>query len=102
MSVGGAPMRLDAGAKVTGAAQYPADRIPEDALVALAVFTNQPHARLRHLDVAAAEQVSGVVAVFTGADVPVNEYGLTVFDQPVFVSIEHTGASVVPADVSRW
>ncbi len=102
MSVGGAAMRLDAGAKVTGAAQYPADRIPEDALVALAVFTNQPHARLRHLDVTRAEQVPGVVAVFTGADVPVNEYGLTVFDQPVFVSIDHTGASAVPADVSRW
>jgi CO/xanthine dehydrogenase Mo-binding subunit len=40
--------------------------------------------------------------VITGADVPVNEYGLTELDQPVFVTVEHTGRSVVPADVSRW
>ena len=33
---------------------------------------------------------------------PVNEYGLTVYDQPVFISIEHTGRSDVRCDVSRW
>ncbi|MCB0968458.1 MAG: hypothetical protein KDB37_16625, partial [Ilumatobacter sp.] len=101
-SVGAAPLRLDAHDKVTGAATYPADRFPADALVGKVVFTDQPHARLTRLDVRAAEALPGVVAVFTGRDVPVNEYGLTMFDQPVFISVEHTGRSTVPCDVSRW
>ena len=100
MTVGDRALRVDAAAKVTGAAAYPADRRPADALVAKVVFTDQPHARLTALDVAAAEATPGVVAVFTGADVPVNEYGLTLFDQPVFVTLDHTGRSAVPGDVS--
>ena len=100
--VGHSPQRVDAADKVVGSASYPADRIPPDALVAKVVFTDQPHARLISLDVGAAEATPGVVAVFTGADVPVNEYGLTLFDQPVFVTVDHTGRSDVPGDVSRW
>ena len=46
--------------------------------------------------------VPGVVAIFGAADVPVNEYGLTMFDQPVFVGLDDTGRSQVPANVSRW
>ena len=101
-SVGATPLRLDAHDKVTGAATYPADRFPADALVGKVVFTDQPHARLTRLDVRAAEALPGVIAVFTGRDVPVNEYGLTMFDQPVFISVEHTGRSTVRCDVSRW
>ncbi|MDH3293990.1 MAG: xanthine dehydrogenase family protein molybdopterin-binding subunit [Acidimicrobiia bacterium] len=102
MTVGTRHARVDGYSKVTGAAQFPADRAPADALVAKVVFTNQPHARLARLDVRGAEAVPGVVAVFTGADVPVNEYGLTMFDQPVFISLDHTGRSQVPCEVSRW
>ena len=102
MNVGASPIRIDAHAKVTGDAQYPGDRAPADALAARVVFTDQPHARLLRLDVSAAEQMPGVVAVFTGRDVPVNEYGLTEFDQPVFISVEHTGRSKVDSDISRW
>ncbi|WP_419910675.1 xanthine dehydrogenase family protein molybdopterin-binding subunit [Candidatus Poriferisodalis sp.] len=99
---GQSPPRADGPAKVAGLAGYPADRIPADALWAFAVFTDQPHARLRHLDLAPAEQSPGVVAVLGSADVPCNEYGLTKFDQPVFVGLDHTGRSPVPCDVSRW
>ncbi len=102
MSIGANAVRLDAPAKVTGAARYPADLEAEDALVAVAVFSDQPHARMRSMNVTAAEEVEGVVAVFTSADVPVNEYGLTMFDQPVMIGVEHTGRSDVPCDVSRW
>ena len=102
MTVGGAPARIDAAAKLTGEARFPADRIPGDALWALAVFTDQPHARLASLDLGPARAAPGVVAVLGSADVPVNEYGLTMFDQPVFVGIDHTGRSEVPCDVSRW
>lgn len=102
MSVGRAGARIDAAAKLTGGARFPADRIPGDALWAFAVFTNQPHARLAGLDLEPARAAPGVVAVLGSADVPVNEYGLTMFDQPVFVGADHTGRSPVPCDVSRW
>jgi len=100
--VGQAPVRRDADDKVTGAATYPNDRVPVDALHAVVVFTDQPHARLVSLDVAPAEAVEGVVTVVTAADVPVNEYGLTMFDQPVLIGLDDTGRSDVRCDVSRW
>ena len=46
MAVGASTARIDAADKLTGAAEYPGDRIPADALWAMAVFTDQPHARL--------------------------------------------------------
>lgn len=102
MAVGQSVLRRDARTKVTGEATYPADLIPADTLHAKVVFTNQPHARLRSLNFDAARAMAGVVAIITSADVPVNEYGLTLFDQPVFIGLEHTGRSKVPCDVSRW
>ncbi|MEL7156427.1 MAG: xanthine dehydrogenase family protein molybdopterin-binding subunit [Actinomycetota bacterium] len=93
MGLGRSDIRVDAVPKVTGQATYPADRIPPDALRATVVFTNQPHARLAALDTSEARAQPGVVAVFTAADVPVNEYGLTMADQAVFVPI---------GGVSRW
>jgi CO/xanthine dehydrogenase Mo-binding subunit len=108
MTVGGTPKRSDAVAKVTGAARYPAEDVPDDALVAKVVFTDQPHARLENLDTTAAEAAPGVVAVFTAADVPVNEYGLTMFDQPVMIATPAVAATsprgrdAVDPTVSRW
>ena len=100
--VGASLKRFDAVDKVTGAAQYPGDRIPADALWAKVVFTGQPHARLKSLDTSAAEAAPGVHAVLTAADVPVNEYGLTLNDQPVFIGPEQNDRSEVPSNVSRW
>ncbi len=94
--------RPDARDKVTGDARYPGDRFPPDVLFAFIVFTDQPHARITRLDTAAAEAAEGVVAVVTAADVPVNEYGLTMFDQPVLIGPTSSGRSAVPHDVSRW
>ncbi len=102
MSVGSTPPRQDATDKVIGAALYPADAVPDDALHAVVVFTNRPHARMISLDTSAAEAVTDVVAVLTAADVPVNEYGLTLFDQPVFIGPKSTGRADVASDVSRW
>lgn len=100
--VGASSARIDAPGKVTGATVYPGDVRMGEMLTAKAVFTNQPHARLLSLDVDAARRVAGVVAVFTSADVPVNEYGLTMFDQPVFVGLQHSGRAAVDPSVSRW
>ncbi len=100
--VGGSPRRRDAPAKVTGWAQYPADRMPAGSLVAKVVFSGQPHARMLRFDASAARAVPGVVAVIVAADVPVNEYGLTMFDQPVLVGLGGTDRASVDPTVSRW
>lgn len=102
MTLGASLPRPDAVGKVTGDAQYPGDRWPPEVLHAFVVFTDQPHARITRLDTTAAEKLDGVVAVVTAADVPVNEYGLTMFDQPVLIGPTSTGRSEVPHDVSRW
>ena len=94
--------RADAPAKTSGEATYAQDIRADAMLEALVVFTNQPHARIRSLDTSAAEALDGVVAVVTAADVAVNEYGLTMFDQPVLVGPVNTGRSAVAGDVSRW
>ena len=101
-AVGRSAPRRDAVGKVTGAARYPADLQPDDVLHARVVFSGRPHARMVSMDTSAAEATPGVVAVFTAADVPVNEYGLTMFDQPVMVGLGGTGRSQVAADISRW
>jgi len=102
MTVGSSAERHDATGKVTGAVRYPADGIPVNARHVVAVFSNQPHARMVHMDTAAAEEVPGVVAILTAADVPVNEYGLTRFDHPVLVGLGDTGRASVDTSVSRW
>lgn len=102
MTVGVALARSDARSKVTGEAVYPADIHREGLLHAKVVFTGKPHARIRRLDMTQALSVPGVIEVVTAADVPVNEYGLTMFDQPVFIGPKSSGRSEIPCDVSRW
>ena len=102
MSVGASTARFDALAKTSGQAEYPADRVPADALIAKVVFSGQAHARMTGLDTTAASAVPGVVAVITAADVPVNEYGLTKFDQPVLIGPSNAPSVSVETNVSRW
>ena len=102
MSVGRSTPRRDAPAKTTGAALYPADLYRADALYAKVVFSGQPHARMLAMDVRGTLAAPGVVEVVTASDVPVNEYGLTRFDQPVLVGLGDTGRSDVPSEISRW
>jgi CO/xanthine dehydrogenase Mo-binding subunit len=102
MTVGSDDRRFDAHDKVTGAAEYAADRVPSSALAAHVVFSDQPHARMLAMDIAAAEAAEGVVAVVTAADVPCNEYGLTMFDQPVIVGVGGNDRTAVDCTVSRW
>ncbi|MCB8991729.1 MAG: molybdopterin-dependent oxidoreductase [Ardenticatenaceae bacterium] len=91
--------RLDAAEKVTGDALYPGDITPENLLHGKILFSNQPHARLLSINVEKALAVPGVVAIFTAKDVPVNEYGLIMPDQPVLVG---PGSDKPHTDVSRW
>jgi CO/xanthine dehydrogenase Mo-binding subunit len=75
--------RIDAAGKVTGATRFPGDIDYPGQLHAKVLFARRPHARITRIDAAAAEAIPGVIAVFTAKDVPVNEYGLIMPDQPV-------------------
>jgi len=81
--VGQPVMRNDALDKVTGRLQFPGDLNMPGQAHAKMLWSERPHARI-HLDTSAAEAVPGVLAVFTGKDVPHNEFGLIFKDQPVF------------------
>ncbi len=78
--------RIDAQAKVTGQAKYPGDFYMEGMLHAKVVWSEHPHARVLRIDTSQAEAYPGVVAVLTYKDVPVNEYGINIMDQPVLVA----------------
>src|SRR5579872_2140587 len=80
--------RLDAPAKVTGAARYPADLIRPGMLHLQVVFAHRPHARILSLNTSTALAHPGVVAVLTAADVPYNAYGLIDADQPALCGDE--------------
>ena len=82
-AVGADARRIDAPGKVTGQTLYPGDINYSDALQMATLFAGRVHARVLSVDTAAAEATPGVVAVFTSKDVPVNEYGLQIKDQPV-------------------
>lgn len=86
MSVGVSLPRIDARAKVTGQAPYPGDLSMPGMAHAKVLFARRPHARVRAIDAAAARALPGVLAVFTGSDIPNNEYGLVLFDAPVMVA----------------
>ncbi|MGC9400155.1 MAG: xanthine dehydrogenase family protein molybdopterin-binding subunit [Anaerolineae bacterium] len=95
--VGKPVIRTDAEAKVTGKALYPGDFKMEGQLHMKLLFAERPHARVLHIDTEEAGNVPGVVAIFTAADVPVNEYGLQYPDQPVLCGpgSEKEGSDVV-------
>jgi CO/xanthine dehydrogenase Mo-binding subunit len=91
--------RVDALGKVTGATPYPGDVTPANLLHAKTMFSGQPHARMLSMDTSKAEALPGVVTILTAKDVPVNEYGLIIADQPVLVGL---GSSMPHSDVSCW
>ncbi len=85
-TIGKSVHRLDAAGKVTGKTLFPGDiDMPGQAYMKI-LFAQRPHAIVRKIDTAKAEALPGVIAVFTAKDVPVNEYGLGVYDQPVLCS----------------
>ncbi len=90
--------RIDARGKVTGETRYPGDIDIEGQLWMRIKFSERAHARVVNVDAAKAEALPGVVRVFTSLDVPVNEYGLVIKDQPVLCG---PGGVKAGADVAR-
>ncbi len=91
--------RIDAPGKVTGQTLYPGDIAYPDMLHMATLFAGRPHARILSIDTATAEAAPGVLAVFTARDVPTNEYGLQIPDQPVLCG---PGSAKAGADVVRF
>ncbi len=96
--VGQAIRRIDAVGKVTGETAYPGDIDLPGQLWLKVRFSDRVHARVLSVATSAAESLPGVVAVLTARDVPVNEYGLIIFDQPVLCG---PGSSKPGADIVR-
>ncbi len=91
--------RIDARSRVTGEALYPGDLSMKGMLFMKILFAERPHARIKGIYTARAEAAPGVVAVYTARDVPVNEYGLQIPDQPVLCG---PGSSRPYADIVRF
>ena len=71
-SVIGKPLaKPDAVSKVTGRAVYADDMLPARTLHCRILRSPHPHARIISIDTPAARRMPGVVAVITGADLPV-------------------------------
>lgn len=98
-SVGTSVQRIDSAEKVNGDALYPGDYSLENQTYMKVFYSGRPHAIIRKLDVENAEKLPGVIAVLTAKDVPVNEYGLIVPDQPVLCG---PGSSKPFADHVRY
>lgn len=98
-SVGKSHPRIDALDKVTGAAQYSGDLSMPDMLHLKTLFAERPHARVKDIRIEKARSAPGVVAVYTAKDIPVNEYGLQIPDQPVLCG---PGASKPHTDIVRF
>lgn len=81
--VGQSVIRMDAEGKVNGKALYPGDINLPEQLYMKVLFSARPHAIIKSIETVEAEKLPGVVAVFTAKDVPANEYGLIIKDQPV-------------------
>jgi CO/xanthine dehydrogenase Mo-binding subunit len=81
--IGQSTIRVDALAKVSGQALFASDiNQPGQAYLKI-LFAGRPHAIVKRIDTAKAEAVPGVLAVLTSRDVPVNEFGYYISDQPV-------------------
>ncbi|MCX6059494.1 MAG: xanthine dehydrogenase family protein molybdopterin-binding subunit [Chloroflexi bacterium] len=98
-SVGKSLPRIDARDKVTGTTLYSGDLQISGMLHMKILFAERPHARVLNIHTNKAENAAGVVAVYTSKDVPLNEYGLQIPDQPVLCG---PGSSKPYTDIVRF
>ncbi|HCK65357.1 MAG TPA: aldehyde oxidase [Anaerolineae bacterium] len=82
--IGKSHPRVDAQGKVTGETLYSGDLTRQRMLHMKILMAERPHARVKKINLSKALASEGVVAIFTAKDVPNNEYGLQIPDQPVF------------------
>ena len=88
--VGTSAPRVGGFDRVTGTQMFTADITHEDLLHVALVHLDCGHAAIESIDVSAAEEVDGVVRVFTGADFPdpIPRFGPRFVDRPVIATTE--------------
>jgi len=96
MEIGKVITRVDAEAKVTGEALYPGDINFDNQLYMKTLFSELPHAVIKSIDISEAEKMPGVILILTAKDVPNNEYGLIMPDQPVLFQ-----DPIIPMQIGR-
>jgi CO/xanthine dehydrogenase Mo-binding subunit/aerobic-type carbon monoxide dehydrogenase small subunit (CoxS/CutS family) len=80
--------RQDAAAKVTGRLQYADDMVMDNMAYGKVLFAAKPCARLKRIDVSAAEAMPGVIGVITAGDIPGSrKIGVIERDQPALVGV---------------
>lgn len=82
--VGTAVPRTDAPSKVSGRATYTMDMDMSGMLHAKLVTSPLAHARVKSIDLSAAEELDGVEVVASADDVPATRRGAHILDQPIF------------------
>jgi len=82
-TIGRPTARVEGREKVTGATRYTADVALPGTLWGRALRSPLPHARIVRVDTSRAQQVQGVHAVLTGADMRGVRYGRRLHDVPV-------------------
>lgn len=98
-TIGQSVKRIDAQGKVTGQTLYPGDRNYGDELWMKILFARRPHARVVEIDLSQAKALPGVIDILTAKDVPVNQYGMQIPDQPVLCG---PGSNKKGGDVVRF
>ncbi|HZM23000.1 MAG TPA: hypothetical protein VFC02_14725 [Anaerolineales bacterium] len=98
-NIGKSIPRVDARGKVTGETSYSGDLSMDGMLHMKMLFAGRPHARIKSINTNKAEAASGVVAIYTAKDIPVNEHGLQWQDQPTLCGV---GSSKPGADIVRY
>ncbi len=102
-TIGKSIQRIDALGKVTGETPYSGDLFMQGMLYMKILFAERPHARVKSIDTSKAEAAPSVVAVYTSKDIPVNEYGLQIPDQPVLCGpSQPSKENGVKADIVRF
>jgi CO/xanthine dehydrogenase Mo-binding subunit len=97
--IGKSHPRVDAQGKVTGETLYSGDLTRQRMLHMKILMAERPHAKVKNIYLTKALASPGVVAIFTAKDVPNNEYGLQIPDQPVFCG---PGANKPYTDIVRF
>lgn len=104
--VGTSAKRVGGGDRVTGAQRFTADIALDDVVHVALVHLDCGHAAIEEIDCSAADQVDGVIRVFTTADFPdpMPCFGPRFVDRPVIASSEtkyHGDPVAAVAGVSR-
>jgi xanthine dehydrogenase large subunit len=97
---------IEAKLHVCGTSEYVDDVVPPEKMLHAQVYDSPvAHGRIRSLDLAAAREADGVVAVFTAADVPgSNIFGPIIQDEQLLVqdTVEFIGHPIAVVVASRY